>query len=273
MRKLLGLCAGALALSGQAFAADMPVKAASFAYPVDTSGWYFGLDSGARVARASTSGNGLFVSSLVSGDVTADGGYVGGAFGYIRGDQHAWTRFHFIVDYQNITGSVPVAGANANIASRWSASGEVDFGGDYNPITLIVAALGNVGVQGFTFPTFTPPTLNGVTAAAPRNYLGGGFQIYGLSGNFGQVGGVSESIGAMLKAGAIWQSVSTTTGKANGGAFDTYASVTWSGKGVELDNLFGSSGGPTLRGSANLKTTYSVGWSYLFGVPTVVASR
>jgi opacity protein-like surface antigen len=61
------LAALAATFSTAALAADMPVKAPPFAYPLDSAGWYVGVDAGASVAKASLTGPSLFGSNLVTG--------------------------------------------------------------------------------------------------------------------------------------------------------------------------------------------------------------
>lgn len=253
-------------LTSAAFAADMPVKAPNFSYP-NSSGFYVGIDLGASVARASVNGsNPLFVNSLVSGNLNAAGGYVGGCVGYIKGAATSWWGIHSCADYQNITASAP--NMPISVASRWDSTTEVRFGGTINPLSLMFNTLSNIGFNGVSFPTFTPVAPTGLNLAlTPRSYMAGGIDFKGIEGNFFQSGGTKVAIQPMLKAGAIWQ-VLNSDGRATGGVVDTYAKVAFGRHGVVVDNVFGTAGGPVVqRGSANLGTTYTAGLAYYFGIP------
>lgn len=249
------LLAGALALlAGPAFAADMmPLKAPAMAQTRSAdSGFYFGAEMGAAVENTTAKG-GLFANALVNGNLTAGGGIVGGCAGYMRGGAARWWGLHGCVDYVNIAASnVGTLGT----ATRWSATQEVRVGGSA-VLDYVQAVLPSFGA-GFTFPTFTPPSLNGFGfAAAPKSYFALGVTEFGVSGHFGANSDVKVAVAPMLKAGAIWQ-VLDANGNPNGGAVDTYARVTFAKKAIVL-----AQGGETI----NRGTGYQAGLAYYFAVP------
>lgn len=265
--KRIALAAFAALLPACAFAADMPIKAPNFAYPLDLAGWYAGIDAGASVSRASVTGSStLFVNSLVTGKLNAAGGYVGGCVGYIRGNAGSWWAVQGCGDWQNITASAP--GVAASVGSRWDSTLEVRLGGTINPVSLMVDALSNLGVGGFAFPTFTPVAPGGISVAvAPRTYLAGGVDFKGLDGDFFKANGTTVAISPMLKTGAIWQ-VLNKNGQSTGGVVDTYAKIAFMDKGITVGNVFGTGGGPVVGGHASLGTTYTAGVAYYFGIPS-----
>lgn len=265
MKRIMLLAALSL-IAAPAHAADMPVKAAPLSV-YDTSGWYIGVETGAAVAQSRVSGSSsLFATSLVNGHLTAAGGTVGGCVGYAKGGAASWWGVQACGDYQNITASDAVV--IAGVASRWSATQEVRFGGStiMGWIASLPSVLPNLGVN-ITFPTFTPPVLGGAhLAAAPRTYLAIGANEFGISGDFGGATGAKVGIAPMLKAGSIWQ-VTDAAGRTNGGAIDGYAQVTFAGKGLTLNNVGASGGGVSASGSASMGTVYKAGLAYDFALP------
>lgn len=245
-----------------AFAADLPVKAPPMMVYQPSGNFYFGFGTEAAVAQANVSGNNLFATSLVNGDLKAAGGAVCGVAGYISGDPNRWWRLEASGCYQNITGGTPIAGANASVASRWSASQEVDIG--FELIQRIFAAVGNLGVA---FPTFQPNLPSNVAvAASPRQYVGVGFREFGVDGSFGAASGTSWSAAPMVKTGYLWQTLDAN-GRLNGGAIDVYAWASFPMRGITIGNAFAANGTPlTFGAGANMGTQYGAGIRYDFSL-------
>jgi hypothetical protein len=243
-------------------AADMPLKALP---AVATSGGYVCIETGAAVAQASANG-GLFATSLVQGNLIAAGGQVGGCGGYVWGNARSWWGIDVSADYQNIAAHSDMVGANVNIASRWSATQEVRFGGS-GILSWLQGAISNLGLTGITFPTFSPPTGNAHLSAAPHNYFAVGVREMGVEGTFGTAGGTTISIAPLVRAGAIWQVLDSTTGRPTGSAIDVSAWVAWHNKGITVSNVFGTVGGPVVGpAGGNMTTTYGTTLRYAFGV-------
>lgn len=264
MRKLM-LTVSALALGvGAAFAADLPVKAPRVvAPPVSGYGWYVGIGTEAAVAQSSVSGNNVFATSLVNGNLTAAGGAVGGDVGYIDQLPNGWKwRFEAGVMYQNITGSITTTTGSASVASRWSATQEFDI--DFAVVQKISSVVGNL----INFPSFTPslPANVVVVQATPWEYVGVGAREFGVDGNFFGQQGSNWSVAPMIKTGFMWQTADSS-GKPNGGAIDTYAWVSFPQRGVTLNNLFSAGGAPLgVSGAAQMGTQYGLGLKYDFGI-------
>lgn len=262
MKAILALAA--LLVASSALAADIPVKAPRFDYPLDSAGWYIGVEAGASVAKAKVQG-GLFANNLVSGNLNAAGGYVGGCIGYIRGNIVSWWAVQGCGDWQNITASAP--GVAASVGSRWDSTIEARVGGKHNPVSYLLDALQNLGLNGLSFPTFTPVAPSNISVAnAPRTYFAGGVDFKGIDGQFFQVGGTTVAISPMIKTGAIWQ-VLNSSGQPTGGVVDTFAKVAFMSKGVQVSNVFGTGGGLTAA-RGELGTTYTAGVAYYFGLPS-----
>jgi hypothetical protein len=260
MRRILMLLA--FLLTGEANAADqaLPLKAPP-AIRTGYPGWYVFLGSEAAVAQASVSGNNLFATGLVGGNLKAAGGAIQGGFGYIT---PKW-RFETGVGYQNITGTEAVAGASAAVSSRWSAYQEIDV--NFSLLQNLLSAV-NAGIStaGFAFPSFTPVLPSNLTVAAmPRQYFGGGMREFGVDGTFGGANGATVSAGPFIKTGFIYQAVDST-GKSTGGSWDVYAWVNWPMRGFTLDNVLTAPGGAplTIGGGANMGTQYGAGLHYGF---------
>ena len=166
-----------LLLAMPAHAADMAVKAPPSG-PV--SGWYVGIGSTAAVAQSNVSGTNVFASSLATGSLTAAGGSIDVAIGYITGKY----KVEFDGSWQNIQGSTSVAAtpttsaASAWVASRWSASQEV--GVNFNLLQTIAAVIPSL--SGIAFPSFTPVIPNNIAvlnAASPVQYVSVGLREFG----------------------------------------------------------------------------------------------
>jgi hypothetical protein len=252
------LILAAALFASPAFAADPtpPLKAPiqKIGYP----GWYLFVGTEAAVAQANVSGNNLFATSLVGGSLKAAGGAVKFGFGYIT---PKW-RFESSVGYQNITGSD--TGGGGSVASRWSASQEVDVNFSFfqNVLTAVNAGIGSAASP---FPSFTPILPSNITVAAtPRQYVGAGFREFGVSGSFGAANGATVSAGPMLKTGFIYQAVDAT-GKSTGNSWDAFAWVNWPMRGFTLDNVLAPGGVPlTLGAGANMGTQYGAGLHFGF---------
>jgi hypothetical protein len=267
MRKLFGILGGlALLTSTAAMAADMPVKAPILPAPAITN-WYVGVLTEADVAQSNVSGTNVFASSLVSGNLTATGGSVGGVGGYIGSCWGSWCRGQLTAAWANISGTNSVAAtatsgaASASLASRWSATQEADIGIEW--IQKIYAALPTLNI--INFPTITPITPT-VPVGAPRQYVGLGLKEAGISGSFGAANGTQVGVYPMITGGFIWQTLGTN-GLPNGGAIDASAGVAFPVKGFTLGNAFAANGSPLTFGSgANLGTQYWTRLSYDFAV-------
>lgn len=255
-------------LTGFAFAAhaaDMPIKAPLQPFTTNTgSGWYCGVGTQAGVAQASVSGNNLFATSLVGGNLTAAGGAVGGGCGWItnKGPLGSWMQLEADGFYQNITAS----SGPVSVASRWSATQEVDIGiSAFSTIQQAFAVLGSGGVS-LPFPSFTPTLPSGVAVATtPRQYVGFKVEEFGLSGNFAQAGGTSVGWAPGLTSGFRWQTLDAT-GKPNGGSLKIYGDVFWPQRGNTFNNVFGTNGSIMISGAEKITTQYWLGVKYDFGI-------
>ena len=188
MQKWLRICKiVALACSTAAvpaLGADMPVKAAPLnpACPYFGAGFYFGLDSAAAVQTTKSSG--LFVGNLVSGNITAAGGVVGGTVGYAWGTCTNFWMIEGSVDYQNITGGTIVANSvtgmttTANSVSRWQGQQVLEWGG----FSSLLAYLPQVGIS---FPTLPALPVGLSNVGTSHAYLMAGIQEIGYLGNKG----------------------------------------------------------------------------------------
>jgi hypothetical protein len=212
------------------------------------------------------SGNNLFVTSLVSSNLTADGAGVDVVLGYQHGSTAKlgfgnWWRIQADADYQNIAGGISVPGNSASVASRWAVEQEFDVGADL--VTYIMSALGpNATIN---FPTFTPQLPANIQVGVPKQYFGAILREHGLDGNFGAAHGVSVGIAPGIKSGFLFPTLGAN-GLPNGGAIDLWASVSWDTKGATLNNVFAASGTPLTTGAgAMMGTTYLTGITVLRG--------
>jgi hypothetical protein len=264
---LLALAAGA------AGAADLPALITKA--PItpatlwDTGGLYVGLESGAAVANTSTSALGL--NSLVSGNVKSDGGYIGGVVGYMKGSAAHWYAGECDASYRNISSgdvtAVMPGGSTigvASVASRWSAGCEARVGGSVDPMTLLANAAGNIGLGSISFPTFNPvPPPGAHVAAAPRTYIGAGFEAFGVSGNFGGVGGADVVWAPRVRIGALWQQLNSA-GTPTGGVFDVSGKIVLAKNGLEFSNVFDPAAGAKFTGTTTMGNLYAVELRYMF---------
>ena len=248
-------------------AADLVVKAPPTPTFASGSGWYVGIGSTAAVAQSNVSGTNVFASSLATGSLTAAGGSIDVAIGYITGKY----KVEFDGSWQNIQGSTSVAAtpttsaASAWVASRWSASQEVGI--NFNLLQTIAAVIPSL--SGIAFPSFTPVIPNNLAvlnAASPVQYVSVGLREFGTQGAFGAANGQSWAVAPMLKTDFVWQTLGKD-GKSNGGAFQTFAWVAFPVKGFTFNNAFAGNGSPLSVGAgANLGTQYGLGMKLLFPV-------
>jgi hypothetical protein len=234
-------------------AADLAIQKAlakAPAYPLDSSGCYFGINTEAAVAQSSNSGTGLLATSLVTGSLTAAGGAVGGSVGCIKGTPSQWVGIHASLDWQNITGNVgTVAGAN-NIASRIQGGVAVRWGG-FGTVMNWLQGL-NLGLN-FPVVTQAPVAPAGVTflPGGAHPYFMAGVEAYNVNAAFGVVTGNVVEIAPMVGAGVL-NPIADSTGKATGAVFDTYAKVIFAGRGGAFSN-------GAFTASANMGTEYRAG--------------
>jgi hypothetical protein len=258
------LAAGAVLYGASAFAADMPVKAPPFSNkPFSTatgSGWFCGIGTQAGVAQANVSGNNIFATSLVNGNLNVTGGAVGGGCGYIRSNGPFGLRWAAEVNafYQNITASA----GPASIASRYSVTEELDF--SFSAFQMISNAIGNIGVA---FPSFSPSLPSSVAvASAPWQFVGLKVLEFGQSGNFFQAGGASIGWAPGITGGFRWQTLNAA-GQPNDGSIKVYADVFWPQRGETFSNVLGTGGGPiVVSGASKFTTMYMAGIKYDFGL-------
>jgi hypothetical protein len=267
MRKTLTAAAMLAVLSVPALAADLSVAPLYKAPPSNPfsnasgSGVYIGIGTTAGVSNSQVSGNNIFATSLAGGDLNSDGASVDAAIGYISGNTSIlgfgnWWRVEASGSYQNITATA----GGASVQQRWSGMQEFDVGADL--INQITAVVGNLGIN---WPTFTPQLpANVAVAAVPKQYFGAIVKEFGMSGNFGGVGGETVAVAPGIKSGFLWQTIGIN-GKPNGGAIDAFAYVAWPVKGFTVNNVIGTGGAPTLGAAAvGLGTQYGAGLKYDF---------
>jgi hypothetical protein len=231
LKFLLAAIAG-IALAGPAVAADLSVKAKPIAYPYARTGCYFGINTEAAVAKTDTSGTGLFIDAAAKGNLVAAGGAIGGSVGCIKGGPDLWYGVHADLDYQNITASVPVDGANISFASRIQGGAEVRLGG-----TTLLALL-TQWVPSGSFPVVGTPATPGsfqLAATPPLPYVAAGFEVFQVNAAFGAISGSGTEIAPKLRAGVINQ-LTDATGKLTGAVMDTYAKVVFAGKGASFSD-------------------------------------
>jgi hypothetical protein len=250
----------AIATAVPAYAADMAIKAPP-AGPFETynsSGFYWGIGSTAKLADSSVNGN-LLVSNLATGNVNAAGGTIDFEVGYIWGNAVRtgfanWARVYSDVSYQNITGGVSAPGSSASVVSRWSAQQGIDINADIVNYMLSAVNLKN------PFPAFPAPPIptNLSVAATAHQYVGLFATEQGLKGNIGAAAGSSWAAAFGARTGWLWQTLNAA-GKPNGLAFDTGFQVAWMPKGIQFDNVFGPGGAPVVtKPSVTMGTTYGV---------------
>jgi hypothetical protein len=265
MKKFLLLTTALTALAMPAMAADLPFKAPPPARAAG-SGWYCGVGTEADVAQSNVSGTNLFATSLATGGLTATGGSLDGACGYISGVVGKWWRVQGEGGWSNIQGTNAVgataisSGASAFIAQRWHGSQEFDIGLEL--VQRVISAVPNLSTL-VNWPVFTPP-MPTVPVGTPFQYVGVGLREFGESGRFGLATGQTVGVAPMIKSGFIWQTLNAT-GKPNGGALDAYAWVAFPVKGFTMNNVLASNGAQlTVNSGANMGTQYGLGLNYDF---------
>ena len=160
-RSILMAAVALAAFSLPAFAADLPAKAPPLVVAAPSGGgWYVGILTEADVAQSKVSGNNLFAPSLVTGDLTATGGAIGGVVGYIGYTSSYWYRLQATGEWSNISGTNSVAAtattsaSSASVASRWSGTFEADIGTEF--LQALYSRLPTL--PAISFPTFAPIT-------------------------------------------------------------------------------------------------------------------
>jgi opacity protein-like surface antigen len=277
MKRLLLAAVALAALCALAKAADLPYKALppTPASLWDTGGLYVGLETGAAVANTSTSTLGL--NSLVAGNVKADGGYIGGEVGYMKGTAAHWYAGECDASYRNITsgaivavgpGAPPVA---ASVASRWSVGCEVRVGGSVDPLTLLANAANAIGLGSLSFGTFSPiPPPGAHVSAAPRTYMAGGFEAFGVSGDIGAAGGADVVWALRIRPiGALWQQLDSG-GKPTGGVFDVSTKIVLANHGLQFNHVFDPTTNATFAGQASMGNLYAVELRYMWSPGGIV---
>lgn len=268
MKKFLMLSA-ALLCSTAAFAADLKIPPFPTKSPfLDQSagGWYVCVGTSAGVATATASGTNLFATSLVSGNLVADGASVDGCGGYIRngGPLGTWWRAELGAGYQNISGGIPAGG----FASHWRVYEEADVGADV--FQSVLAAVGNIGGISSTFSAlgnFVPSLpANASVVGTPKQYVGFVLEEKLIDGSFGAARGQTWTLAPGVKTGWIWQT--TKDGKTpNGNALEVFAQVTWPTQGASFGNVFATNGAPlTIGGAVKEGPEYRAGLKYDFGL-------
>ena len=247
MRKfILSTCA--ILFVVPALAADLPpiVTKGPPAYPYDSSGFYFGINTMAGVQQNSVAGNPTFVGSLATGNLNAAGGAVGATFGWTKGNAIFWWAIEDSIDYQNITATA--TSAPVSTVSRWSNETVVRVHG-WNPLQY----LPNFGITNpFTFSNLIPANPTGMLLSAAQLYIGAGAKEWGESGNFVGAGTTTWGVAPMIQAGAIAQIIDAT-GKPTGAALDLGAEVVFANKGFTVTT---GPGGPGFAGAGSFGNQY-----------------
>lgn len=268
MRKMLGIL-GALALlsSTAAMAADMPVKAQPVSPFINWtgSGYFWGVGTYGGVEQSSVNGSSLLVPALVSSNVTAAGGGVEVAFGYIHGNTNVigfgnWYMLEAKGAYQNIQGGDSVPGGSLGFSSRWSATQDVCVGADV--LAAITSVVGNLGVS---WPTWSPALPANVQVGIPKQCVGAELREFGLGGQFGGASGTSFGLAPGAMTQWIYPMIGND-GKPNGGAVKAWGSVDWNTKGFTFDNVLGKSGPVGVSPGVGRGTGYFAGIDILFSV-------
>ena len=234
---------------------DGPIKA----YPYSGgSGFYGGVNTIAGVQQASTSANGLFASSLATGNLAAAGGGIGATVGYTAGGSQFWWAAEASGDWMNVSATQNLPGQTTSVSSRWQAEQVVKIGG-----TLQTNFLNAIAPLGVNFPSFTLPVApsNISVAASPHPYIMAGVKEFDISGNFNSTGGSAVGIAPLIGAGTI-SSIIDTSGKPTGLALDLFAEVVFANKGLALNNVLG--GGAPANANLQMTNQYWAGAKVLF---------
>lgn len=250
------LVVGCVAVASSARSADLPLKAApNAACPYLSSGFYFGLDAQAGVQT--TKSNGLFLNNLVSSNLIAAGGAVGGTVGYMWGTCTNFWAVEGTIDYQNISGSgaafdpTTQTATPTNSVSKWQSNQVVKWGG----FSSLLSYLPNFGIS---FPTLPMLPVGLTNVGTSHAYLMAGVQEFGISGALGSVNGSTWGVAPLIGMGTLAPIVDTN-GKPNGAVLDLYAKVVFENKGLTLDRVFSTSGPPTVGASSHLDKAYFAG--------------
>lgn len=270
MKRAMLAAVAAFAFAGPAFAADMPVKnpPSSPFLTTNGTGWYVGLNTQALVAASSASGNNIL--GLTAANFTADGAALGGDVGYIWGKCFlgAWCQLEAGADWQNVSGGVP----GESTQSTWSAYGEFDVSADV--FQSLIANVPWLNQANSLFPGLSNPTqflpAAARVAATPQQYFGGKLYAFQEGGTFGAATGETVGVAGGVDTGWRWQTLGTN-GQPNGGSLNVQAFAVWAGKGVTLDNVFASSGAPTISNAKieqstilGIKLQYDLGVGALY---------
>ena len=264
MRKLV-LALLASSVITPALAADLPIPGkAAFISPfsiVGGNGFFVGAGTSAAVAQSNVSGNVVNIPG-VGGATNAAGGTIGGDAGYIWGRCGAlgWCQVEVDVKYMNITGNTAVGSINY----RWGVTEEFDVGID--AIQTVLSALPSIPN---IFPILANPSgalPANIAVGTPLGYVGGKVGEFNIAGNIGQASGQTWIVTPGVTTGFRWPTLNAQ-GKPNGGSLKVYGDVLFANKGVTLNNVLGTAGGPMLVQNANdkLNTMYVVGLNYDFG--------
>lgn len=240
MKYLIGIAIAALA-AGSALAADMPVKPRPnlLVYPgYEGSGFYWGAGIEAGVAQSKVSGSAF--TPIISGDLTAAGGAVGGTIGYMTGmrglraqapgttGNGMWAAFELSVFYENVTATDP---GNVTMRSRWRSEQAVKLGGFQQPL----AWLANLGLKFPVLPDVPVPAGFNIAANSSHPYVKFGAEEFGLSASaVNLTGGNTWAAAPMVGAGVLNQLLDAN-GALGGAVLDVGAKAVFASKGVSFN--------------------------------------
>lgn len=235
MKRLILTAALAL-FAGTAFAADLPVKATPknlFVYPgYEGSGFYWGANLEAGVAQSKVSGSAF--TPIISGDLTAAGGAIGGTVGWMTGikangvNKGMWLAFELDLLYQNVTATDP---GNVTVRSRWSSEQAIKFGGFQQPL----AWLSNLGIKFPTLPDVPVPVGFNIAANTSHPYIKAGVREFGLTASaVNLTGGNTWAAAPMIGAGVLNQLLDAN-GNVGGAVLDVGAELIFASKGMSFN--------------------------------------
>jgi hypothetical protein len=235
MRKLFILCAAILALCGQAFAADMAVKAQKrsvFVYPFAGSGFYWGAGIGGGVANANASGS--LLTGLASGSMVAMGGVISGTVGYVTAIEGGskWAAVEGTTNYQNIAASVAAANGSgvASVASRLSFDLDFKLGG---------LDLSWMSAFGWSYPTLPQgTTIPGIaTVGTSHPYIKAGLSVFNTQSNIGVIGSGQDNWAIAPKIGAgFLNQIVDSKGVLTGAVLDLGVEEIFTTKGIQFSD-------------------------------------
>src|ERR1700674_3830738 len=115
MKRIPKIIAAALGLlAGEAYAADLPLKAQQQGYPYTGSGWYAGLGAMSEVANSTVS------SPFAGTSLYSAGAALEGVVGYQWGLGYNWIAAEGAVNYTNLGGTQQCApGVMCSIGKTW----------------------------------------------------------------------------------------------------------------------------------------------------------